>query len=474
MRAELTDSRGPVVGLVCCLASLGCTAGEPTQIFLTVDSDLVVSTQATRRELDTIRVRVHRLHDGNDAPLVLREVRGDRPAELEPGELVRIDDYVYENRWSHDFAMGDGVLPLEIGVAPYERDLERVAYFEALALRDGRVVTRTALRTGFVGRRSLRAVLWLTAACLDVVCPPEQVCRGGRCAPVDVAAECLPSSSADAGMGPSECARDGGIDAGPPIDADASAPIDADAPQPDAGTECVPPCGPGSVCVDGTCRSTVTDVDRDGVEAAGDCDDMDPSVGAMAARACSSVCGTGMEICTDGVWAACNAPTMCACPAGTPPRVVSCGNCGQQTQICSGGAWVNDGGCLNQGCAPGTTQSETRGCTCGGSESRTRTCTASCTWGGWSGWSGCAGGECSPGATDSRTVSCGACGAGTLTETRSCGSDCRWGGWGGGTCVGEECAPGTCTCSGCPIYNWRCCNPATCRWFSCGPQVECR
>ncbi len=232
-------------------------------------------------------------------------------------------------------------------------------------------------------------------------------------------------------------ARDGG-----------SAPLDAE-----PGV-CDPLCADGERCVDGVC-AVASDADGDGLDQRFDCDDGDVLVGASAERSCRSACGEGLERCTDGVWDACDAPTTCECEASTPPRSIECGSCGTQRQVCSGGAWADDGACVEAGvCTPGATESETRACgNCGmGSQSRSRTCEAArCDWGAWGAWSACVGGgACEAGSTR-------ACPNGDSCGVQVCSSACVW----PSACspnAGSECLrirPGT---SGPAGNNYRCCS----------------
>ncbi|MDQ3034685.1 MAG: hypothetical protein M3Y87_19905, partial [Myxococcota bacterium] len=98
------------------------------------------------------------------------------------------------------------------------------------------------------------------------------------------------------------------------------------------------------------------DDDRDGFRADVDCDDDDPSIGSSGERSCPGACGDGLERCTDGTWAACDAPTECSC-TGTGTRELACEMCGLQTQQCVGGEWAPVGACTRQGaCAPGAVE----------------------------------------------------------------------------------------------------------------------
>jgi len=232
----------------------------------------------------------------------------------------------------------------------------------------------------------------------------------------------------------------------------------------DAG--CHPACPTGQMCALGTCVPVV-DADMDGLDASVDCDDGDPLIGSTAQRSCSSACGAGLERCTGGTWAACDAPTACGCgptPACSPGQVdtgmQSCSGCGTQTRTrtcdstCTWGPWSAWGACTGGGgtCMPGQVQTGTQACgNCGtGTQSRTRTCDASCGWGAWSAWDACVGGgACAPGDTMP-------CPNGDVCGVQTCGATCTW----DATCVpnpGSDCLrirPGTTGPAG---NNYRCC-----------------
>ncbi len=241
-----------------------------------------------------------------------------------------------------------------------------------------------------------------------------------------------------------------------PRDRDGSAPLDAadrDAGGVDAGAGdvCDPPCSGINVCRGGTCVPVGEDRDMDGVDASVDCNDDDASVGSTGERACSSACGTGVERCVDGVWMTCSAPVSCDCVEGSAPRTLDCGMCGQQRQVCTAGAWVDDGVCTSAGvCSPGEIG---MGAPCGNCGRQERRCGADCQW---SPFVCVDEGECAAGAVenDSRicTPSCG----GTESRSRTCGSTCTWGAYSafaGCVACGPTCGDGLCetgeTCSTC-------------------------
>ena len=222
-----------------------------------------------------------------------------------------------------------------------------------------------------------------------------------------------------------------------PRDRDGSAPMDGAAPT-DAG-------GRDATLVPGA------DMDGDGVPSESDCNDLDPAVGSMSERGCSSSCGTGVERCTGGRWETCTAPLTCECVDGSAPRTLDCERCGTQRQVCTGGTWVNEGGCMGQGpCSLGDID---MGPICGRCGREERRCQSDCTFGP----SACLGeGVCTAGATDTETRSCSMGCGGTETRTRTCDSACAWGafsGWSGCPMCGPVCGNAMCetgeTCMSC-------------------------
>ncbi len=320
------------------------------------------------------------------------------------------------------------------------------------------------------------------------------------------------------------CARGGGsepavlgMDAGERIGMDDGGAADVGAARAeDGGGECSPRCGTGERCMAGVC---IADRDRDGVPSATDCDDADPRVGSRVTEACSTACGDGVRMCEDGEWSTCSSPSTCDCRAGEPPRQLSCGLCGTQTQVCDEGTWVDEGACRNEGacmpgeidrgapcgfcgmttrtcgsdcrwsatscegegvCAAAAVETEERPCVTGcGVERRTRTCSGACGWGAWTDWSECtARAACVPGATRP-------CSNGDPCGVETCDSGCNWGSCEPDTSMGSECLrirPGT---TGPLGNNFRCCtiDPTddgwqfclpTCRWSSeCAPSTSC-
>lgn len=121
------------------------------------------------------------------------------------------------------------------------------------------------------------------------------------------------------------------------------------------------------------------DEDGDGIPTGRDCNDADRSVGTTGDRPCSTMCGSGVEACAEGVWGACSASTDCLCTMAGATRAAACGNCGMQMETCTSGRWTATSGCIGQGCMPGAVETET------GSQcfERQRICSAECAWSDW-------------------------------------------------------------------------------------------
>jgi hypothetical protein len=122
------------------------------------------------------------------------------------------------------------------------------------------------------------------------------------------------------------------------------------------------------------------DADRDGVPDARDCDPASATVGATGSRACTGVCGAGVETCTDGAWAECIPAADCTCATEGMRRLTSCGMCGQRSEECITGRWMSISTCIGEG-------------------------------------------ECNLGDVETRRDRL------CMTEQRLCGADCRYGSW---------------------------------------------
>ncbi len=214
--------------------------------------------------------------------------------------------------------------------------------------------------------------------------------------------------------------------------------------------------------------SSATEEVCDGID--NDCDD---NVDEDLERACSTICGSGLETCEDGVWEDCDAPAPgaevcdgaededcdgvvdegCECTEGeTRPCGLDVGECTSGTQTCTGGVWdacegyvgpaeeICDGldndcnGTADEGCL--CAEGDTRECGIddGACERGSQTCIGGA-------WGGCEGGtEPSPETCNEVDDDCdGVVDEGcvcTEGDTRPCGTD-----------VGE-CAMGEQTCAG--------------------------
>jgi len=133
------------------------------------------------------------------------------------------------------------------------------------------------------------------------------------------------------------------------------------------------------VSTDGGADAPV-DGDGDGIVAGVDCNDADATVGSAATRPCSTACGAGSEVCTAGVWAACNAPTDCTCTTPGAMRIAPCPRCGTQSEQCTGGMWQAVSACIGQGaCEVAAVETMTNDY-CGQSQ---RICGTTCAWSAW-------------------------------------------------------------------------------------------
>src|SRR6185436_6160081 len=94
-----------LAALVCATA---CTR-EPTEIFLVVRSNLHLA------EIDAIRVRVMYLEDGEQRLLdPAPSPYAIPPLDHADGDRVRVEQYMYTHRWTHEFVVHEGTVPLEI------------------------------------------------------------------------------------------------------------------------------------------------------------------------------------------------------------------------------------------------------------------------------------------------------------------------------------------------------------------------
>lgn len=235
-------------------------------------------------------------------------------------------------------------------------------------------------------------------------CTAGRECRAGACGPVVAggATECLrPCTSAAECPSPQTCELLPGAGAfcqGGPAAGDAGPRLDGGPPG-DAGPD--------------------TDGDGDGLVSSMDCDDTDTTVGAMSVETCTSACGYGTVVCTNGTRTACSAPAECGCPMPGEVRTVSCGRCGIASQTCGADSrWSMPSACTDEReCMAGTV--EVHAARCGREE---RVCDGMCAWRAWTEVVPL--GECEPGETVGEMTAM--CGAGA-EEIRTCGTDCTFG-----------------------------------------------
>ena len=324
-------------GLLVLAVLAGCERGEPTEILLTVQSDLIVSGDPSLAEMDTVRVRILRLEPSRAPHPSTEDGASPPPIDVEVGTPITVGDTAYSFRWGRDFAVAERTLPIEIGTAPEGRDASRVALFEAHALRAGEVVVSARVRAGYVEGRVVRILLTLNALCRDAECPEDYTCQDGDCVPI--ARDCL--IDCDGGAAGDASAGDGGA----PTPADGAA---GDAAGIDAGPMCDPAacddhdrCNGIEGCVGGRCASGVPLVCDDGVACT--VDSCDPIAG------CRHVADDAR--CTAMIGGRCELGSGCQYPSCTSATCVP-GPC--ETARCSGDACVRESLCLSsQTCCAG-------------------------------------------------------------------------------------------------------------------------
>ncbi len=99
-------------------------------------------------------------------------------------------------------------------------------------------------------------------------------------------------------------------------------------------------------------------------------------------------------------------------------RAGPCGNCGMQSQLCSGGFWVPQGACLGEGeCSPGSTETAAAPL-CGEQQ---RLCDNQCAWSDWAVTTPGTG-DCEPGDTRIDQQDC----VPGLYRHQSCDDTCAW------------------------------------------------
>lgn len=323
--------RSMAIGGAClALIAAGCEpTGEPTEIMANVYWDLSVD------ELDAVAIRVFRMRPEVE---VTSECNAPEVLGAAPGECMTLDGRYYVHRFTGLFPVPPGEYPLSIGIAPRDRDPDRIAYVEAFALEcgdepcsDPTVVARTGARTRFVEDRITELVLWLSAACIGVTCPPEHDCRRGVCRPRAIPVGCTTGERL--------------------MDAGAGAP-----PRCDEGDSGVP-------SVDGGSRDAGPDTEGGTPDDGGPL----PDTGVVDA-------GGGGGSC----------PGECA-PGEVERR--GCGNCGREERRCGNDCrWNAWGSCEGEGeCTPGDSAGCSTGfdCSCGEpccSARGCRECNDSCTW----------------------------------------------------------------------------------------------
>lgn len=260
------------IGLAGLLASLAAGCAEPTQLVVVVSTDMTVPT-----ELDSVRVQVVRV-----------------------GETVPIHDQLLPLPAGSPSATGFQTL-LSFGAGPRGDDTSRRIRVVVDAIKDGRTLFTTEVRTGFARRKRLRLDVYLARRCLTqaAMCVAGETCGLRGCTSPDVPVSALPLYTGDS----------------PPTGVD---PRGADGGSPDAGADaggCVvgAPCPLGSPCELGTTRC-------DGPTPV--CVTAGPAPATTNCRAATGPCDVP-ELC-DGVSTTCPADALAAAAVVCRPAVDGC------------------------------------------------------------------------------------------------------------------------------------------------------
>jgi len=315
-------------------AALGAGCAEPTQLVVVVSTDMTVPD-----EIDQVRVQV--FHVGEALPTY------DNALPLTPGAPP---------------VLGFRTL-LSFGAGPIDDDPSRRIRVVVDAIRAGRTLFTTEVRTSFARRKRLRLDVYLARRCIEQAarCRMDETCGLYGCVSPDVPVGSLPGYSGDltpSGIDPR--AGDAGVatDAGGATDA-ATTP---DAGCPGAGTPCttgnpceraetqcpagaptctvIGPAAAGGVCraaagpcdVEETCDGTSTACPADAVSppsvtcrpAAGLCDLAETCDG--TSPACPADVLAGPTITCRGAASMCDVAEVCsgtdiACPLDAPAPV---------------------------------------------------------------------------------------------------------------------------------------------------------
>jgi len=194
MASPLTSCRRLL--FVAALALAGCD-DDPTQLIVSIDSDLAVPSQLA----------------------VLRA-------------SVFVGD---ERKWQDEFTIAPvGSLPLSFGVAPADGDpLVAITVMVQALAPGGHVTVQRRVTTRLVPGQSVLLPLFLAKSCVNVTCPQGQTCTEDGCEPEEIDVGRDASVSPDAAVDGGE---DGQVDAGSmdalvedatPEDADVDAGLDA-------------------------------------------------------------------------------------------------------------------------------------------------------------------------------------------------------------------------------------------------------
>ncbi len=172
---------------VASFALFGC-ADDPTQLLVTVDSNLTPISQLTQVKVEVSEVRTMSAAD------------------------------VSEYAVSSTHSASSVAIPFSFTVVPKNEDSSRRAFIKVTGrLIDGTQVERM-LERGFIDGQVINASVFLSSACVGVVCLVGQTCDEGTCVdiPTDGMSDAGPDATADAMDTMVDAGTDGSADVGTP------------------------------------------------------------------------------------------------------------------------------------------------------------------------------------------------------------------------------------------------------------------
>ncbi|MCC6876801.1 MAG: hypothetical protein IT378_21030 [Sandaracinaceae bacterium] len=390
-----------LLALAAPLALAGC-GGDPTELVVVVDTDLVVPSELDR---------------------VLVTVVGPSGSMASASETLT----------------DCSALPLTIGVRPRGQSLGPVRV-TVVGSGGAGSVTREATTTLVRGRATM-LVMHILRFCEGVACGAGATCGEVGCASTE--RDPLPDWTGVVPARIGTCSTDAGLLDASVLDADGDgvpAATDCDDSDSAIGTTATRACANACAIGNETCNMGMWGACTAPVCT---CDSAEEN---MTRNVRCALCGTQAQRCLSGAWTDegdCTGQGTCEAGTRDPSGGASC-TCGTMERTCDATCMWPDWSCVVPAgaCMAGATDTDRMGCG-GACQERTRTCEPSCRWGDWGAWGACTSGAgCTAGTmeTDPNHPPCGMCG--TETRTRTCDASCAWGDWSTPSCDGQH---GSCT-----------------------------